>query len=122
MLVVSSQDFRNTYEKFYSEIRKYLWPYDALKVLGDIEVDIFTSFIDMPKLSNDLTKLSSFIKETMKEDEDLNKQYYELVDMVAKAQEPDTMTYSRLGKVNEINPEKNKQIRTIPEEEEEDLI
>ena len=117
-MILSSQDFRNSYEEFYMNIRNYLWPYDALKALAEVENDIFTAFIDFDLLQRDVDKLYSFIKDTMKEDKRLEKSFNEIYDLIQDSHEDDTKIYSFLRQVAEVNPTNDKQIRTIPEEEE----
>lgn len=118
MTNISSQDFRNIYEKFYAQLRNYLWPYKTLKELADVEVDIYSAFIDIDKLQNDLNKLYTSIKDVFKDDPNLEKSYNLLFEL-ANVEEP--TFYSRLNMVQEADPEKAKSIRTIPEEEEEEL-
>ena len=118
MIRVSSQDFRNLYEKFYSQMRLYLWPYQVLEELADVECDIYSAFIDIDKLSKDFGKLQSSIREACKDDEDLRKLSDSIRSLI---DEKDVEPYARLYKVAEVNPETAKQIRTIPEEEEESL-
>lgn len=114
---ISSQDFRNAYEKFYARMRNYLWPYSTLQYLADIEVNIYSSFVDIEKFKNDLNKLYSAIREVCVDDEKLSKAYKDLEKLTLV---DDPSYYYSLYKVEEVNPENEKQIRTIPEEEEEE--
>lgn len=119
--LVSSQDFRNLYEKFYNRIRNYLWPLSTLKILADVEVDIYSAFIDYKSLDQHLQKLYPLIKEQIEDDEFLSKAYYELDDMldeVMKNPDADLYRYMRLHQVQEVNPELDKTL--LVEEEEVD--
>lgn len=118
MTLISSVDFGNCYEKFYAAMRQYLWPYSTLEALADVEVDIYTTFIDMDKLSRDLEKLRGLIKEDFDDDPKLKKTFDELADMVHIV---DPSQYARLAKVIEINPEKIKTLVTDSEQEEEEI-
>ena len=110
--VISSQDFRNTYQRFYTYVRNYLWPYSTLVDLAAVEDDIYTSFIDYDKLSRDLSKLYTSIKEICKEDDDLNKAYNEFLELIeAKNANPAINIYSLLQKVEETNPEQDKTLK-----------
>ena len=110
-MIISSQDLRNEYEKFYSRMRNYLWSYDALKALAVVESDIYTSFIDFKQLEVDLSKLYVFMKETAKSDEKLQKSYDALIELCNTGLEPDAKVYSMLNKVQEVNPENDKAIK-----------
>jgi len=114
MIAVSSQDFRNVYEKFYNSMRRYLWPFSVLQELAEVETNIYSAFIDISKLKVDFSKLYSSIKDALKEDAELKK-YANKLDNLVNNQ--DTATYFRLLRVNEVNPEKSKQLKSISDEE-----
>lgn len=119
MKTVSSQDFRNVYEKLYNDIRRYLWPYQVLEVLSDIEVNIYSAFIDVPKLRIDFAKLRKAMKDILDDDnllsEDVNK-------MQKLLDHENPGSYLRLPKVNEVNPDNDKRLKIDTDEEEEVLI
>lgn len=115
--MISSQDFRNKYEKFYDNMRLYLWPYDTLEQLGQVEVDIYSAFINRDKLSSDFYRLSSSLKDVLEEDEEFNKAYKDLQELV---DEEDRDSYHYIQRVEEINPEKDKVLRVPKEDDEED--
>lgn len=118
MSTISSQDLRNTYEKFYSAIRRYLWPYDVLKDLAEVEVNIYSAFPNLTKLCSDLDKLAKSMKDTLKDDPVLSKYFTKLCD---QANDSDGCSYHRLFRVNEINPDKMKQLKVVPEDKEDEL-
>lgn len=115
MFRISSQDFRNQYERFYAQMRKYLWNYQALKELAEIEANIYTAFIDIDKLRADFARLEKYTKEVCKEDELFKKEFDRMSKLINKEND---IYYARLPQVGEIHPEKLKQIRTISDEEE----
>lgn len=116
---ISSQEFQNQYEKFYVQMRMYLWPYEVLKNLADVETDIYSAFIDIDKLKQHFDKLRSGVKEICKEDDNFRIEFNNLSELV-DTKEP--KFYARLFEVGEVNPENDKQIRTIPRKDEEDKI
>lgn len=123
-MIFSSQQLRNEYEKFYEAMRRYLWSFEGLKALAYVEDDIYTSFVDFDKLQSHLSKLYTFIKDTCKDDEKLNKSYNALIDLIADGTKPDAQIYSVLNQVNEVNPENDKVLKTLnsQKDEEEDSI
>ena len=114
MIAVSSQDFRNVYEKFYNSMRRYLWPFSVLRELAEVETNIYSAFIDMPKLKVDFDKLYSSMKDTLKEDAELRKYVSKLSSLLDNQ---DATNYFKLFRVNEVNPEKPKQLKSISNEE-----
>lgn len=119
MIAVSSQDFRNVYEKFYNDARRYLWPFDVLEVLSDIEVNIYSAFIDVPKLRVDFAKLRKAMQDVLQDDKLLSENVRK-IEKLLEDKEPSS--YLRLPRVNESNPEKDKQIKTTPDEKEDELV
>lgn len=105
---ISAQEFRNAYEHFYNYMRNYLWPYATLKELADMEVEIYTQFMNMNKLKVAFEKLKSSIKDVVKEDENLA-EFAEDLDRLINARDP--QIYSRLKKVTEVNPDKPKLLK-----------
>ncbi len=94
----------------------YLWPYDTLKELAEVEYNIYSAFIDQDKLLSNITKLKSFTKEVCKDDKELLSYLNDLVDMLNT---PDAHIYMRIPQVAEVNPLDAKQLRTVPEKGEE---
>lgn len=119
MLNVSSQDFRNIYEKLYDSMRRYLWPLATLEILADVEANIYSAFIDIPNLKLRLDALYKSIKEVMKDDKELEKNYNQIVDL---ANEDEVGSYLRLPSVNEVNPENDKRLKSTVDDEEEEKL
>lgn len=120
MTMISSQDFRNKYEVFYDAMRLYLWPYDVLEILGNLEVEIYTDFFDIEKLKNYFYKLKNSIKEVLEEDEDLAKACKSIEDLINEIDD-DTSYYYGLNRVTEVNQDKNKVLRNYDKDEDEEL-
>lgn len=118
--MISSQDFRNKYEKFYNQLRLYLWPYNVLEELAQVEVDIYCAFIDIEKLELDFNRLCSSIRDVCTEDQELEDSragLQELIDMCIESRE---QPYFVLSSVEEVHPNEDKQIKTIDKEDSEE--
>ena len=115
--MLASRDFMNKYEKFYDAIRQYLWPYDVLEELAEVEVDIYSAFIDRPKLQQDFAKLRKSIKDVLEEDDYFRKTTKELEDLV---NDEDLDSYHTLVQVGEVNPEKPKALKLENESKEDE--
>lgn len=110
---ISSQDYRNAYEKFYSAMRHYLWPYSTIEELAEVEVDIYTAFIDTVKLRADLSKLYSSIRDVCKDDDRLKDTYKSLSELLDTR---DPSPYVRLLRVQETDPNEPKQLKLADKE------
>lgn len=120
--VTSSQDFRNAYEKFYNRMRNYLWPIETLKVLGEIEVEIYSAFIDHELLRKNLDKLKTRINTTMKDDKFLNEAFNTLDTLLTDVENSEEITpYLNIQQVSETDPELDKVLKSDEEDEEEDI-
>ena len=116
---VCAQELRNAYIKFYDAMRNYLWSYETLENLANAEVGIYTAFIDVPKLQFYLDKVWSDIKEVCKDDEVLRTTYQHLRDIVDPV---DETIYAKLPKVQEVDPGKDKILKSVDDNNEEDIV
>lgn len=112
--MISAQDFRNKYEKLYNEMRLYLWPYDILELLGNIEVNIYSAFIDRDKLYNDYSKLETLIREDLSENDELKKAYDDLGDLICNNNDK---SYHAIMRVGEKDPQTNKSLKSFNDPE-----
>lgn len=111
MIAISSQNYRNVYEKLYDQVRNYLWPYQVLEVLADVETDIYNAFIDTDKLRIDFEKLKKAMKDVLIDDPLLQKYVTKMTDLLNEPVE--TTVFLGIPKVNESNPENFKIIKTL---------
>lgn len=98
--MVNSAEFRVAYEKFYVEMREYLWDLVTLELLADIEVITYQSFIDVADLEKKLSRLYQSIREVAKEDEYLQEAYDRFYQLVEDNKE--SQMYFSLYQVEEV--------------------
>lgn len=118
MIAISSQNYRNIYEKLYDQIRNYLWPYKVLEVLADVETDVYNAFIDTDKLRIDFEKLKKAMKDVLIDDPLLQKYVTKMTDLLNEPVE--TTVFLGIPRVNESNPENFKIIKTLFDDEAEE--
>lgn len=111
MIAISSQNYRNIYEKLYDQVRNYLWPYQVLEVLADVETDIYNAFVDTDKLRIDFEKLKKAMKDVLIDDPLLQKYVTKMTDLLNESVE--TTVFLGIPRVNESNPENFKIIKTL---------
>ena len=114
----SSQTFRNVYERFYNEFRRYLWPYSVLVNLADLECDIYSAFLNLPKLKTDFARLNSVTRQIRSDDVAFGKVYRELENLI---NETTSNSYMLINRVAEINPQNSKILNLANNEEEENV-
>lgn len=115
---VTQYDLRHAYEQFYERVRNYLWPYQVIEDLADVEVQIYTAFGDIDELRKKLSGLYSSFKEAFEDDEKFKKSYDSLKQLV------DSFEYNShsLTRVDETDSNKDKILTVDKEEEEEEEI
>ena len=117
--MTSAQDLRNQYEKFYAEFRKYLWPYNVLEDLAEFEVDIYSAFFDIEKLKRDFGKLRKPVLDVNKDfDDTYILKIYDSFNSIIDQIEPDHI-YQSIGRVEEVHPDEDKQIKPAEPEDSE---
>ena len=47
---MNSNEIQNAYVDLYTQMRKYIWPFDVIDILVDLEIESFKSFPDSQKL------------------------------------------------------------------------
>ena len=80
--MIESSEFYNAYEKFYKSFRNYVWDFDTVTKLAELEIELFCAFPDKEACANKLELLISDIKRCNVDDEDLKKSYEALLDLL----------------------------------------
>ena len=96
--MVSSQELQNAYNWFYECMREYVWDMDVVEILAELEVGVYDAFPDKEKLVKTAERLEREIREFYKDDEDLEKSFTELKELI----DSDDRLYLPLYKVNEV--------------------
>lgn len=96
--MVSSADIRNAYIQLYSELRRYVWPYETVELIADLEIAAYTAVPDMAELSTALRSLHSECIEECREDEELAQAFDSLDKLTSDNPQP----YLALNIVKEV--------------------
>ena len=113
----SSQTFRNVYQHFYDEFRRYLWSYSVLVNLANVEVDIYTDFMDLTKLKSDFMRLNGPTLEVRYNDEAFKEAYEELESLI---NDTESNSFMLINRVQEVNPETSKILNLAGSDSEEE--
>lgn len=97
--MISSTIFMNAYEKFYSEMRNYLWDVQTLEKLADVQIETYKAFIDVDKLEHELSILYNRISSAIEDDEYLKEAYENLKSCIEDSK--DSTAYYNLYKLEE---------------------
>lgn len=73
--MITSVQLQNAYIQMYRCMREYIWPYEAVSALADLEVSIFCAFPNMYEVRNNLAKLYTEIHDVLIEDDKFNDKF-----------------------------------------------
>lgn len=73
--MINSVRLQDAYINLYSELRNYIWRFDIIELIADLEVAVFTRFQNLDKVKSILNKLYSEIDNIVEDDEDLKEAF-----------------------------------------------
>ena len=95
---MNSNEIQNAYVNLYTQIRKYIWPFDVIDILVDLEIESFKSFPDVMKLRELLDRLHREIQSTLSDDKDFETAYLSFKKLI----DDDNIMYKLLEQVREV--------------------
>ena len=95
---MNSNEIQNAYVNLYTQIRKYIWPFDVIDILVDLEIESFKSFPDVMKLRELLDRLYREIQSTLSDDKDFETAYSSFKELI----DDDNTMYKLLEQVREV--------------------
>ena len=77
MHMITATNLQNAYNALYKEVRNYIWDFDTVSALAELEVETYQAFPDMKQLSNKLATFKRYVDATdvMRTDEALKKAF-----------------------------------------------
>ena len=79
--MISTNDIQRAYNDLYVELRKYIWGFEVVKAIADLEVASYTAFPDMAELKSVLSKLKMLIRYDM-DDEELKESFDKFEELI----------------------------------------
>lgn len=95
---MNSNEIQNSYVDLYTQMRKYIWPFDVIDILVDLEIESFKSFPDVMKLQELLDRLHREIQSTLSDDKDFETAYSSFKKLI----DDDNTMYKLLEQVREV--------------------
>lgn len=96
--MISSSIIQREYNRFYKEVRKYIWGFQAVEALADLEISVYQRIPDMFEIQDNLNKFRQYSKEVELDDEEFVKAADRLQDLLDENEEP----YAKLYEVREV--------------------
>lgn len=96
--MTSSKEIQNSYINMYKYLRNYIWGFDTVERLADLEVEVYNSFPDISKIQSVFNQLYIDIRSVLDEDEELAQAVNEFKDLIMSIEGE---FYLKLDKVQE---------------------
>lgn len=96
--MISSAIIQREYNRLYREIRKYIWGFQAVEALADLEISVYRRIPDMFEIQVKLDAFRQYTKELEDEDENLVKAIDRLQDLLNEDEE----AYAKIYEVSEV--------------------
>jgi hypothetical protein len=85
------------YNRLYREIRNYIWDFDAVEALADLEIEVYKTCQDLDSIRNAFSNLRLYTREVEYYDEDLAKALDKFEELINSDDTP----YAKLWMVKE---------------------
>lgn len=97
--MISSNDLQTAYVNLYKQLRNYIWDYDTVERIAELEIAVHTRFPDINTVRSKFKSIEMDVRDMCQEDEELN----EAVKRFNEAIQSDDSFYAKLDKLNEVN-------------------
>ena len=96
--MISSTLIRGKYIDLYTELRRYIWPYDKVELIADLELAANIAIPDIAEVKVALGKLRNACAEERAKDAELQSAFDKFDNLISEESEP----YLQLNQVNEV--------------------
>ena len=96
--MISSAIIQREYNRLYREIRRYIWDFQAVEALADLEVAVYQLCPDMQMIRDRFGRLQIYLRDIEIEDEELSKAANRFESLIMEDEEP----YARLYQTKEV--------------------
>lgn len=95
--MISSKKIQKAYNDLYEAVRKYVWPFQTVEQIADLEIASYQAFQDLKGLKDKYNKLYSSCQSQIGEDEDLKKAFDDYKEVI----DSDNTVFVKLHQVRE---------------------
>lgn len=60
--MTTSKFIQNEYNRLYSQMRRYIWPFDIIEILAELETQVYEAFPNLTNIRNTFYTLKREIK------------------------------------------------------------
>ena len=95
--MITANQLQRQYVKWYRQLRNYIWPYNIVCALADVEVAIYRVFPALNEVKQAVYKLKSLCYRYVKDDQELIDEFETLIELI----EENSTIYSKIDKRQE---------------------
>lgn len=103
--MLSSLAIQQSYQKLYVQLRKYLWSFDTVERIADLEVAVYQALPDVTIIRDKLERLKYNVNQTFKDDEEFKKSFDDFSNLILSDDKP----YLTLNSVKEVIQNENQE-------------
>ena len=98
--MISGNELQNAYIDLYSELRRYIWSYQDVRTLANLEIETFKRFPDIDQVRKYLNLMEMSARFVTNDDEDVMLAFQDFKDVLDSIDSPDHL-YAKLSEVEE---------------------
>jgi hypothetical protein len=106
--IIDMHDISYAYVKLYRELRNYIWPYETVEHIAELEIAVHNRFPNLQDVRTYFNLLCQDINRSDIEDEDLDRAIEQFRSYI---ESDDSTVYAILPKTEEVYPNENKEIQ-----------
>lgn len=106
--IIDMHDISYAYVKLYRELRNYIWPYETVEHIAELEIAVHNRFPNLQDVRTYFNLLRQDINRSNIDDEDLDKAVEQFESYI---ESDDNTVYATLPKTEEVYPSENKEIQ-----------
>ncbi len=97
--MLSSNDLQSVYIKLYKNLRNYIWDFQIVEMIANLEISVYKVFPDVNEIRNNLISLKNNIKDVLSDDEDLSVSFQNFSDTLDSE---DITIYAKLNQLRGV--------------------
>ena len=94
----NNMDIQNAYITLYRELRRYIWGFDVVDAIAELEIASYRTCPDIDEVRGKYNQLEYLVKFTAQDDEELREALDDFNDVINSGE----TTYAMLRRVNEV--------------------
>ena len=96
--MINCTKIQHQYNRLYKELRKYIWDFEVVEAIADLEIECYKTCQDLNLIRNVFNVLKYYVQDVAYYDEDLAKSMDKFEELISSDDTP----YAKLWQVTEV--------------------